>query len=112
MDYGKWNRQLYHSEWQLRRYRGLPNIFKAGGGKVKIPFDGTKITWIVFSFDKNKKTSSTSDASSTSSKCPNGYVASKNSVLTPIDALTLTGTTRFILTRFSQGYLLRLISAL
>jgi hypothetical protein len=68
--------------------RNLPNIFKAGGGKVKIPFDGTKITWIVSSFDKNKKTSSTSDASSTSAKCPNGFTPSMNN-FSNIDALAL-----------------------
>jgi hypothetical protein len=70
----------------------LPSRFNAGGGKVKIPFDGTKITWYVFSFEKNKKTSSTSDASSTSSKCPNNLAPSKNSSITStIDILSAPG---------------------
>ena len=74
--------------------RNLPNIFKKGGGKVKIPFDGTKITWIVFSFEKNKKTSSTSDASSTSAKCPNGFVPSRSSATLDVNTLALTAKDR------------------
>jgi len=70
----------------------LPSLFKTGGGKVKIPFDGTKITWYVSSFDKNKKTASTSEASSTSGRCPNNIAPSVNrSSVSTIDALTVTG---------------------
>jgi hypothetical protein len=51
-----------------------PTIFKAGGGRFRIRFDGSKnITWIVQSFEKRQKTSSASSASSSSNKCGNNF---------------------------------------
>jgi hypothetical protein len=51
-----------------------PSIFKAGGGRFRILFDGSKnISWIVQSFEKRQKTSSASSASSSSNKCGNSF---------------------------------------
>jgi hypothetical protein len=51
-----------------------PTIFKAGGGRFRIRFDGSKnITWIVQSFEKTQKTSSASSASSSSNKCGSSF---------------------------------------
>ncbi len=52
-----------------------PTIFKKGGGRFRIRFDGSKnITWIVKSFERTQKTSSASSASSSSNKCGSSYV--------------------------------------
>ncbi len=69
--------------------RNLPNIFKAGGGKIQIPFNGTKITWYVASYEKTKKTASTSDASSTSSRCPAGVSGQTKQALQVEDMTSL-----------------------
>ncbi|MCK5701145.1 MAG: T9SS type A sorting domain-containing protein, partial [Cyclobacteriaceae bacterium] len=51
-------------------YKGLlPEIFHAGIGHVNIKFDGSKIVWNLESFDRNRKTSSTTSASSNTKKC-------------------------------------------
>jgi hypothetical protein len=51
-----------------------PIVFNAGGGTFDVPFDGTKLTWVVISFRGNQKTSSASDASSTSNRCSTSKV--------------------------------------
>ncbi|HEX5668894.1 MAG TPA: T9SS type A sorting domain-containing protein, partial [Chitinophagaceae bacterium] len=69
-----------------------PSIFKAGGGRFKVKFDGSKtVTWILASFEKRQKTSSASSASSSSNKCGNNFVPvegrvnffTSNEMLTP-----------------------------
>jgi hypothetical protein len=49
-----------------------PELFLAGGGSFEILFNGEKLTWTVISYDKGKKTSIGSTASSTSTRCKKG----------------------------------------
>jgi hypothetical protein len=54
-------------------YAGIqPQLFLPGGGAFDILFKGDKLTWSVTSFDKGKKTSIASIASSTSTRCKKG----------------------------------------
>ena len=46
-----------------------PELFLPGTHEFYILFNGTKITWLISSVEKNKKSSSSSEASSTSNKC-------------------------------------------
>lgn len=46
-----------------------PEIFQPGTTQFYIYFNGKKITWYLNTYDKNKKSASTSDASSTSNRC-------------------------------------------
>lgn len=50
-------------------YGDYPELFDSGIGYFDIYFDGSKMTWIVTTYNGNQKTSSASDASSTSNKC-------------------------------------------
>lgn len=49
-----------------------PEFFSPGIGYFDIYFDGSKMTWIVTTYNGNQKTSTASDASSTSNKCGSG----------------------------------------
>lgn len=54
-------------------YSGTPpEVFPPGSGTFYIGFNGVKITWFISSIEKTKKTSSSSDATSTSNKCSSG----------------------------------------
>jgi hypothetical protein len=55
-------------------------IFPPGKTKFDIYFDGKKLIWTLRTFDINQKTSVATEASSTSSKCPSGYVSSSSVV--------------------------------
>jgi hypothetical protein len=46
-----------------------PEVFNPGFGYFDIYFDGSKLTWVVITYKGNQKTSTASDASSTSNKC-------------------------------------------
>jgi hypothetical protein len=49
-----------------------PQLFLPGGGSFDILFKGDKLIWSVTSYDKGKKTSVASEASSTSTRCKKG----------------------------------------
>lgn len=51
---------------------GQPELFLPGGGAFDILFNGEKLTWTVISYEKGKKTSVGSTASSTSTRCKKG----------------------------------------
>ena len=54
----------------LGTYSGNPPVlYPPGTGVFQIPFDGNKLTWTLKSYNGNQKTSSASEASSTSNKC-------------------------------------------
>ncbi|WP_394369743.1 S8 family serine peptidase [Flavihumibacter profundi] len=62
-----------------------PEVFLPGTYEFYIYFNGVKITWYLASIDKNKKTASTSDASSTSSKCTSGNSANLSAMNSGMD---------------------------
>jgi hypothetical protein len=54
-------------------YSGVqPELFLPGGGSFEILFTGARLTWTVVSYEKDKKTSVGSTASSTSTRCKKG----------------------------------------
>ncbi|ULQ58280.1 S8 family serine peptidase [Flavihumibacter rivuli] len=53
-----------------------PEVFLPGTYEFTIDFNGNKITWFLSTYEKNKKSAASSDATSTSNKCnSNGGVA-------------------------------------
>jgi hypothetical protein len=60
-----------------------PEVFPPGTTKFDIYFDGKKLIWTVRTFDINQKTSVGTEASSSSARCPSGYVSSSSVVSTP-----------------------------
>ncbi len=57
-------------------YSGLqPVVFYPGKDTFDIYFNGIKLKWILATYENNQKSSSASEASSTSSKCPNSFVS-------------------------------------
>jgi hypothetical protein len=57
----------------------LPIIFPPGTGHFDIRFNGVKITWTLITYNGNQKTASTSEASSTSSRCPGSITTRRTS---------------------------------
>ena len=57
-----------------------PEIFAPGTTKFDVYFDGKKLTWTIRTFDINQKTSVGTEASSSSARCPKGYVSSSSVV--------------------------------
>jgi hypothetical protein len=51
-----------------------PEIFQPGTQFFDIYFDGNKLIWTVYSYSVSQKAASASEASSTSSRCPNNFV--------------------------------------
>jgi hypothetical protein len=45
-------------------------VFLPGVSRFNVPFDGTKLIWTLKTYETNKKTSTATNASSTSSRCP------------------------------------------
>jgi hypothetical protein len=49
-----------------------PELLQPGGGSFEVLFNGDKLTWTLTTYDKGKKTSIASSASSSSSRCKKG----------------------------------------
>jgi hypothetical protein len=67
----------------------LPKLFPPGTIYFHIPFDGTKLVWELRTYDTNKKTSTATNASSTSSRCP-GITMARPEAETPPAGVKLT----------------------
>jgi hypothetical protein len=64
-------------------YFGLqPQLFMPGTHYFDIYFDGAKMTWVLITYNGNQKSSTTSQASSTSSKCPAGFTTNATLIMT------------------------------
>jgi hypothetical protein len=57
-----------------------PELFDPGVGYFDIYFDGMKLIWTVRTYETNQKSSVATEASSTSSKCPAGFVSSSSGI--------------------------------
>jgi hypothetical protein len=61
-----------------------PELFQPGGGSFDVLFNGAKLTWTVASYEKDKKTSVGSSASSTSTRCKKGNSSGREATETEI----------------------------
>jgi hypothetical protein len=64
-----------------------PEVYPPGTTKFDIYFDGKKLIWTIRTFDINQKTSVGTEASSSSSRCPAGYVSSNSVVSAPEEVM-------------------------